>query len=122
MSTRATILAILPIYLNRDHSPKELYADFHERPGRGMGAHAMMDMGPRPPSVHEVLAGTAPPSDQALTEGRMMRGIVAATLLMLGASVGVAEAVDHGNLDEGRPLRLEDAYPIAHGEISVETA
>src|SRR6266404_1319148 len=64
MSTRATILAILPIYLNRDHSPKELYADFHERPGRGMGAHAMMDMGPRPPSVHEVLAGTAPPSDQ----------------------------------------------------------
>jgi hypothetical protein len=52
----------------------------------------------------------------------MMRGIVAATLLVLGASVGVAEAVDHGNLDEGRPLRLEDAYPIAHGEISVETA
>ena len=51
-----------------------------------------------------------------------MRGIVAATLLVLGASVGVAESVDHGNLDEGRPLRLEDAYPIAHGEISVETA
>ncbi|MBI3300970.1 MAG: hypothetical protein HYZ72_02675 [Deltaproteobacteria bacterium] len=30
-------------------------------------------------------------------------------------------AVDHNNLDEGRPLRLEDAYPIAYGELSVET-
>jgi mono/diheme cytochrome c family protein len=67
---RATILTILPIYLNRGHSPKELYADFHERPGTGMGAHAMMDMGPRPPSVHEVLAGTAPPSDQPQPERR----------------------------------------------------
>jgi len=31
-----------------------------------------------------------------------------------------AVAIDHTNLDEGRPLRLEDAYPIAHGEIAVE--
>jgi hypothetical protein len=30
-------------------------------------------------------------------------------------------AVDHNNLDEGRPLRLEDAYPIAYGELSAET-
>jgi hypothetical protein len=30
-------------------------------------------------------------------------------------------AVDHNNLDEGRPLRLEDAYPIAYGELSTET-
>ena len=29
-------------------------------------------------------------------------------------------AVDHNNLDEGRPLRLEDAYPIAYGEFSAE--
>ena len=29
-----------------------------------MGGHGAMDMGPRPPSVYEVLAGTAPPSDQ----------------------------------------------------------
>ena len=43
-----------------------------------------------------------------------MLGIVA-------AASGVAEAIDHKNLDEGRPLRLEDAYPIAHGEISIET-
>jgi hypothetical protein len=32
-----------------------------------------------------------------------------------------AWAVDHNNLDEGRPLRIEDAYPIAYGELSAET-
>jgi hypothetical protein len=59
---RAAILKILPIYLHRAHGARDLYPDFHE----GEGAHAgmAMDMGPRPPSVHEVLAGTAPPSDQ----------------------------------------------------------
>src|SRR5437867_2535862 len=51
----------------------------------------------------------------------MIRGIVAGALVVLGASGGIAEAIDHTNLDEGRPLRLEDAYAIAHGEISVET-
>jgi len=30
-------------------------------------------------------------------------------------------AVDHNNLDEGRPLQVEDAYPIAYGELSAET-
>jgi hypothetical protein len=30
-------------------------------------------------------------------------------------------AVDHNNLDEGRPTRLEDAYPIAYGELSTES-
>jgi hypothetical protein len=30
-------------------------------------------------------------------------------------------AIDHGNLDEGRPLRLEDAYAISTGEITLET-
>ena len=29
-------------------------------------------------------------------------------------------AIDHTNLDEGRPLRLEDAYAIADGEIALE--
>jgi hypothetical protein len=48
----------------------------------------------------------------------MQRLITAAMLLAL--CVGSAEAIDHGNLDEGRPLRLEDAYPVAHGEIAVE--
>jgi hypothetical protein len=40
------------------------------------------------------------------------------TLICLAA--GPAWAVDHNNLDEGRPLRLEDAYPIAYGEVSAE--
>ena len=66
---RTAILKILPIYLNRSHSPTERYADFHEPAGTPSGAHgAMMDMGPRPPSVHEVLVGTAPPSDQPQLE------------------------------------------------------
>jgi hypothetical protein len=34
---------------------------------------------------------------------------------------GPVWAVDHNNLDEGRPLRLEDAYPSAYGELSAET-
>ena len=29
-------------------------------------------------------------------------------------------AIDHKNLDEGRPLRLEDAYAISTGELAVE--
>ena len=32
-----------------------------------------------------------------------------------------ASAIDHSNLDESRPLRLEDAYPIASGEWALET-
>ncbi len=39
---------------------------------------------------------------------------------LLAASVPGAYAVDHSNLDEGRPLRLEDPYPIASGELAVE--
>jgi hypothetical protein len=30
------------------------------------------------------------------------------------------EAIDHSNLDERRPLRLEDPYPLAHGEFAFE--
>ena len=29
-------------------------------------------------------------------------------------------AIDHGNLDENRPLRLEDPYPISSGEWAIE--
>src|SRR5262245_49671857 len=50
----------------------------------------------------------------------MRKQIVALLLGLITAAAGVAEAIDHTNLDEGRPLRLEDAYPIAHGEIAVE--
>lgn len=31
-----------------------------------------------------------------------------------------AHGLDHKNLDEGRPLRMEDPYAIAHGEIALE--
>jgi hypothetical protein len=46
--------------------------------------------------------------------------IIFALPLLLGITQ-TAHAIDHKNLDEGRPLRLEDAYPIATGEIAVET-
>jgi hypothetical protein len=51
----------------------------------------------------------------------MRKGLVVILLGIVAAAAGVAEAIDHKNLDEGRPTRLEDAYPIAHGEISIET-
>jgi len=31
-----------------------------------------------------------------------------------------AMALDHGNLDEGRPLHIQDAYPVSLGELVVE--
>ena len=63
-SKRAAILKILPIYLHRAHGARDLYPDFHEAAGEGTpGGHRGMDMGPRPPSAEEVLAGTAPRSD-----------------------------------------------------------
>jgi len=43
-----------------------------------------------------------------------------AVLILICALAGDAFAIDHKNLDEGRPVRLEDAYAIAHGEIAVE--
>jgi hypothetical protein len=40
---------------------------------------------------------------------------------LAGLPANTAYAIDHDNLDEGRPLRLEDAYPIAAGEWALET-
>ncbi|MBI1733998.1 MAG: transporter [Candidatus Rokubacteria bacterium] len=45
--------------------------------------------------------------------------VVLALAVVLGVPAPVI-ALDHKNLDEGRPLRLEDAYSIAHGELAVE--
>lgn len=42
-------------------------------------------------------------------------------LALLSLVATPAWAIDHNNLDEGRPLRFEDAYPIAYGELSAET-
>lgn len=50
----------------------------------------------------------------------MRRLVPAAVLFLALTGPGVALAIDHKNLDEGRPLRLEDAYSIAHGEIALE--
>jgi hypothetical protein len=43
------------------------------------------------------------------------------SLVLLGISTPTAYAIDHSNLDKGRPLQLDDPYPIASGEIAVET-
>jgi hypothetical protein len=40
--------------------------------------------------------------------------------IVLGSTAPTVEAIDHKNLDENRPLRLEDAYAIAHGEWVIE--
>ena len=51
----------------------------------------------------------------------MTRIAVALTLAaLIGLGADPASAIDHKNLDEGRPLRLDDAYSIATGEIAVE--
>lgn len=44
----------------------------------------------------------------------------AMALALVVASVLPAVAIDHKNLDENRPLRLEDPYPIATGEWAIE--
>jgi hypothetical protein len=49
---------------------------------------------------------------------RMTTSAITAVLLLL--TTGPTWAIDHKNLDEGRPLRLEDAYAISTGEIAVE--
>ena len=48
---------------------------------------------------------------------KTMTSLVLAALLFAPA---IALAIDHGNLDEGRPLRLEDAYAVSTGEIALE--
>jgi Putative MetA-pathway of phenol degradation len=50
----------------------------------------------------------------------MTKTITAVVGLAILMAAGPASAIDHKNLDEGRPLRLEDAYPIGSGEIAVE--
>jgi hypothetical protein len=52
---RARILRILPIYLHSNHSPQDRHVEYHTP----VGTHEMhIDMGPRPPSVQEVLGLT----------------------------------------------------------------
>ena len=59
---RAAILKILPIYLQRNHVPEDRFAEYH---APAMAEHAgMKDMGPRPPTAQQVLAGSAPTSEK----------------------------------------------------------
>ena len=51
----------------------------------------------------------------------MRRVVMTFCLAVLVGLTPTAFAIDHDNLDEGRPLRLEDAYPIAAGEWALET-
>lgn len=46
--------------------------------------------------------------------------VVLMSVLIWAIAPGDVYASDHANLDEGRPLRLEDAYAIADGEIALE--
>lgn len=47
--------------------------------------------------------------------------IVLMSVAVVAMASGEVYAIDHTNLDEGRPLRLEDAYTIADGEIAIES-
>lgn len=49
-----------------------------------------------------------------------MRKLILTSLVLI-ALASMTHAIDHKNLDENRPLRLEDAYPIAQGEWALET-
>jgi hypothetical protein len=48
----------------------------------------------------------------------MHRRVLLLGVLLIGVA-GPAGALDHKNLDEGRPTRLDDAYAIATGEIEI---
>jgi len=50
----------------------------------------------------------------------MAKVVAVAVFVLIGLGARPATAIDHKNLDEGRPLRLDDAYSIAAGEIAVE--
>jgi Putative MetA-pathway of phenol degradation len=50
----------------------------------------------------------------------MRRQWMLVNLALLMAMAPAVYAIDHKNLDEGRPLRLDDAYAIASGELAVE--
>jgi hypothetical protein len=50
--------------------------------------------------------------------GRVLLVVLVAGVLATGPAP--VAAIDHKNLDEGRPLRIEDPYAIAHGEWALE--
>src|SRR5262245_16433595 len=76
---------------------------------------------PRRPAIS--LSRRAGPRPAVATKTRrrpMLRRISAVLGLWVAVSGGPAYAIDHKNLDEGRPLRLDDAYAISTGEVEIE--
>jgi len=51
---------------------------------------------------------------------RRLLACLGASLLLSITMLAPTGAIDHSNLDEDRPLRVEDPYPIATGELAVE--
>jgi hypothetical protein len=49
-----------------------------------------------------------------------MRAPALIALAVAALAPSAALAIDHNNLDLGRPIRLEDAYPVSHGEFVLE--
>ncbi len=50
----------------------------------------------------------------------MNRLFILFVMVFVGLETYNANAIDHSNLDEGRPLRVEDPYSISEGEIELE--
>ena len=50
----------------------------------------------------------------------MLRRILLLLAPLVWVAAESAYGIDHKNLDENRPLRVEDAYPIASDEIAIE--
>lgn len=50
----------------------------------------------------------------------MDRLFTAFTALVIVCCASAASAIDHKNLDEGRPLHLQDAYSVSRGERAIE--
>lgn len=50
----------------------------------------------------------------------MNRLFIFLTALLIASSASTAFAIDHKNLDENRPLRLQDAYSVSQGEWALE--
>src|SRR5262249_18463981 len=113
-------------YLHRNHAPVERFADYHTASMEGM--HHGGAGHEAPPSAEDVLEGRAKPahpmpdhpSHHPQRGARYMRRTVACVVLGMASSFGTVLAIDHSNLDAGRPLRLEDPYAISRGEITVE--
>src|SRR5262249_45030844 len=76
---------------------------------------------PRRVISHSPTAQHPGPGLSTSTEGDDMKTIAVLVVAIVLSVPVSALAIDHGNLDEGRPLRLEDAYATSTGEIALET-